>query len=94
MGQAKRRRDAGEAPPPIKISPRKRMLGFRLAHHNRVEQQNEDGVIYALNFFTVVSDEGMTMMEETPDGPRPVIVASIPQPVRRSVVAAPAILRG
>lgn len=88
MGEAKRRRDAGGKVADIKISPRKRQAGFMVAHHRRVEQQDEDGQIYAVNFFTVLDQQsGTTMMEETPDGPRPVILASIPQPVRRAVLA-------
>lgn len=88
MGEAKRRRDRGEQAQPsgIKISPRKREAGFRLAHHNRVERQTEDGVILAQNVFRVIDDEGNSLMEETPDGLMPVLLMSVPQPVRRSLL--------
>jgi hypothetical protein len=69
----------------IKISPRKRAAGFILAHHNRVGQTNDEGVIFAINFFRVMDADGHPMAEETSDGPRPVLIASVPQPVRRSV---------
>lgn len=87
MGQAKRRRDAGEKTSDIKISLRKRVQGFRFAHYRRREVQQEDGTVVAINFFQPIGDDGTGMFEETPDGPRPVLIASIPQPVRQAVIA-------
>ncbi len=88
MGEAKRRRQAnGAAPVDIKIPPRKRASGFILAHHGRVERQDDDGMVYAQNAFRVMTPDGQTLMEETPDGPKPVILMSAPQPVRRAVLS-------
>lgn len=89
MGEAKRRRQAnGATPVDIKIPPRKRAQGFLLAHHGRVEKQGEDGMVYAQNAFRVVDPvTGASMMEETPDGPKPVVLLSAPQPIRRAVIA-------
>lgn len=93
MGQAKRRRERGErAGTAIKISPRKRVKGFRWAHYRRREVQQDNGVIVAINFFQPIDDDGNGMFEETPDGPRPVLVASIPQPVRRAMLVGPGLV--
>lgn len=86
MGEAKRRRDAGLMPDGIKISPRKRAAGFLLVHHKRVEEQAADGIVYAVNVFAVQTPDGQAMVETTPDGPKPVLIASVPQPVRKSVL--------
>lgn len=95
MGEAKRRRERGEATAPgIKLRPRARAQGFRLAHHQRVEEQDDRGMVYARNIFRVVDDAGQTLVEETPDGPRPVLLMSVPQPIRRAVVAQAGLLVG
>ena len=89
MGEAKRRRLKIEGVQrDIKISPRQRLVGFKVAHHRRYEQTGEDGTVYAVNVFSVIDDAGRAMFEETPDGPRPVLLQSVPQPVRRSVLSA------
>jgi hypothetical protein len=94
MGEAKRRREAnGNKRVDIKIPPRKRQAGFFVAHHRRVEEQYEDGMVYAINFFTVIDANGYLMIEETPDGPKPVVIQSNPQPVRRAVIATPTLAR-
>lgn len=87
MGEAKRRRDRGQdRSSGIKISPRKRQAGFLVTHHNRIEEER-DGMVYARNVFAVVDPEtGDHMVEETPDGPKLVLLLSIPQPVRRAVI--------
>ena len=94
MGEAKRRRDRGEVAPSngIKISPRKRESGFLLVHHNRFETQTEDGIVLAHNVFRVVDLDGNSVMEESPDGLKPVLLKSVPQPVRRAVLAAPSLV--
>lgn len=86
MGEAKRRKDAGGSPAGIKIPPRKRAAGFKLVHHNRFEKQDKDGNVLAYNVFAVVSEDGRAIHEETPDGPQPVLLLSVPQAVRKSVV--------
>lgn len=87
MGQAKRRRDAHpNKQPDIKISPRKRAAGFKFAHYSRREIE-DDGTVFTINFFAPVDENGDTMVEETPDGPRPVLLQSVAQPIRRTVIA-------
>lgn len=86
MGEARRRKQAGQGrPSDIKISPRKRTTGFLLVHHNRVERE-QDGTVYAQNVFKVATPDGELMVEETPDGPMPVLLMSVPQPVRRAAL--------
>jgi hypothetical protein len=87
MGEAKRRQARGGAVSDIKIPPRKRAAGLLLAHHGRVEKQDDDGMVYAQNAFRVMTADGQTLMEETPDGLKPVLLMSTPQPVRRAVLA-------
>lgn len=87
MGEAKRRRQRGEAAPNgIKISPRKRVAGFILVHHNRFEREM-DGMIVAQNVFRVETPDGQVVSEETPEGPMPVLLMSVPQPVRRQLLS-------
>lgn len=87
MGEAKRRKDSGEPDIGIKIPPRKRAAGFRLVHHNRFEKQDKDGTVLAYNVFAVVGEDGKAVHEETPDGPQPVLLLSVPQAVRKSLLA-------
>jgi hypothetical protein len=75
----------------IKIPPSRRLGGYRLVLHDRIEQQDDDGMVYARNLFRVVSEDGKTMCEETPDGPKPVLLVSHPQPVRRAVISTPSL---
>jgi hypothetical protein len=89
MGDAKRRKDAGAVNGGIKIPPRKRAAGFRLVHHNRFEKQDKDGNVMAYNVFAVVAEDGKAVHEETPDGPQPVLLLSVPQAVRKSLVMRP-----
>lgn len=86
MGEAKRRRQAGtDRPKGIKLAPRQK-IGLELAHINRVESQQDDGTIMATNIFAVVNADGQQLVEETADGPRPVLIRSIPQPVRKDLL--------
>lgn len=89
MGEAKLRQakivDLQKA---IKVPARKRLQSYRLVHHRRIEEQGENGMVYARNVFAVVDDAGRAYFEETPDGPAPVLISSIRQPIRRSVLAA------
>lgn len=87
MGQARRRRLAGENPTSsVKIPLRKRLAGFIPVHHKRVEITKDDGIVYAVNFIRLQTPDGNVMVEETPDGPKPVLWPSIPQPIKRSVL--------
>lgn len=64
-------------------------LAFKVVHHNRFEEQGADGMVMARNVFRVVSPDGSTLCEDTPTGPMPVLLMSVPQPVRKSVVTPP-----
>lgn len=87
MGEAKRKALAQQQRPvSIKIPPRKRQAGFLFIHYDRIEEQGPDGRIFARNLFAPVDADGNIMVEETPDGPRTVVVSSVLQPVRRSVL--------
>jgi hypothetical protein len=87
MGEAKRRRlEIEAAKKAMKMSPRQHKVPFRLVHHNRVERQSDDGRVFVQHAFVVVNDDGDAMVEETPDGPKPVILLSAPQPVRQTVL--------
>lgn len=87
MGEAKRRKLQGRgAPNGIKLTPRKRAAGFTLVHHDRVEEQGPDGKVYARNLFAVVDADGHPLAEETPDGPKLILVPTMLQPVRRSIL--------
>lgn len=93
MGEAKRRRDAGQlAGVPIKMPTRKRLEGHRLVLHKRLEETRADGIVMARNIFAVVNDEGQALHEETPDGPMPVLISSLPQPIRKAVIATPGLV--
>lgn len=87
MGEAKRRRQRGEqADPGVKISRRTREAGLLLAHRERLEVE-QDGWVLAQNVFHVLTPDGRTVVEETPDGPQPVEIISAPQRVRRALLA-------
>lgn len=86
MGEAKRRKDRGERANGIKIPPRKQVQGFRLVHHHRFEEQDAEGRVFARNVFAVASEDGDLVVEETPDGPKPVLLVSVAQPIRQSVL--------
>jgi hypothetical protein len=89
VGEAKRKRENGHLKGvPVKMPMRKRLAGHRLVLHRRLEETREDGTVMARNIFAVVNDDGQMLAEETPDGPMPILVSSIPQPIRRSVLAA------
>lgn len=89
MGQAKARtRERELLNQSIKIPPRKQLAAYFLVHHGRTETQGENGMVYARNTFAVVNPAtGEAFMEETSEGPKPVLLMSVPQPVRRSVIS-------
>jgi hypothetical protein len=89
MNRADRRLQERGKQSDIKITPRRRLAGYLVVHHERIEQQADDGMVYARNIFRVVSQDGKTLVEETPDGPKPVLLMSVAQPVRRAVIATP-----
>lgn len=89
MGEAKRRRDSGHlSAVPIKMPPRKKIQSYRVVLHKRFEEQDDNGMVYARSVFAAIDDDGHALFEETPDGPAPVLLMSIRQPIRRSVLAA------
>lgn len=58
---------------------------FTLALLQRVERTGPDGVTIAVSLFGLVAPNGKRLMEETPDGPMPVVIASVPQPIKRGL---------
>lgn len=85
MGQAKRRRDAGEAKPDIKIAPRKLAQPVMVVHHSRRERTDDRGQVFAINYFQLVDPTTQKpWAEETPDGPMPVILQSVPMLVKKA----------
>jgi hypothetical protein len=74
------RRKAG-----VKIAPE--TVPFTLALLNRREQTSEDGTVFAQSYFRIVAPDGRELMEELPDGESaPVIIASVPQRIRKEVI--------
>lgn len=93
MGEAKRRaREIEQQQKGVKMTPRQQAIGRSLVHHKRIEETRDDGMVYAVNFYRVARADGLTDLEETPDGPQPVLLASIPQPVRRAILATPGLV--
>lgn len=68
------------------VSVKPETVPFTLALLSRRERQAEDGVVFAQSYFQLVAPNGKILQEETPDGPQPVIIASVAQPVRKSLV--------
>jgi len=62
----------------------------------RVERKMEDGSVVAQSFYAPVTPNGRPLMEdETPDGPVPVLLASLPVVVKGPslIVTAPGLVR-
>lgn len=91
MGEAKRRRDGLAV---VKATPKPAVEILRVVKLNRIEETDEDGIVYARTLFRVINDKGKTMMEMTPAGPKPVMLSSIPQPIRQAVLTSAALVRG
>lgn len=96
MGEAKRRQtEIEKLQQQVKLTPRQQQATLSLVHVNRLENQNESGMVFAVNVFAVVFTNPKTgeilsqLAEETPDGSQPVFIQSVPQPVGRRVIATP-----
>lgn len=59
---------------------------FQATLLQRREMQREDGAIVAQSYFALLAPSGKILMEETPDGDKPVIIASVPMVVRKGVL--------
>ena len=85
------------APTPLNRSERRRTKDkalapenalFRLALLSRREHTGDDGRVYAQSYFQLVAPNGVPLCEQEPGGEAmPVIIASVAQPVRRSLIA-------
>lgn len=88
MGEAKRRRLAEvQGLAVVKPEPKPIVEILRMVKLKRIEETDEDGIVYARTLFRVVNDQGKTMMEMVDGSPMPVVLASLPQPIKRAVLA-------
>ncbi len=85
-GEARRRKQAGEKPLEIKIAPRKLAQPVAFVHHERQVRKDERGNEYAIHLYRVVDPAtGKTYVEDdTPDGPMPVVIQSVPMLVKKA----------
>jgi hypothetical protein len=88
VNRAERRRNGirgvkpGQAAPPAQPSPQV----FALTVHGALEQTTPDGTKLKALVFRCVDPTGAMLVENTPNGPQPVLIVSQPIPVGRALV--------
>lgn len=58
---------------------------FRIRPHNREDRVTEDGSTWRVHTFLVVNETGEVVTDETDEGPKPIMLQSVPMRISTAV---------
>ncbi len=86
MNRAERRKNGTHTGGPAVVTDPARVPLFHLKPVGAAEQTTPDGLRVRMFMFHVCTPQGVPLVEQTPDGPQPVVITSMPMVVGRTPV--------